>query len=277
MTATRKWIGALSLSAACGLMAAPSLAQTALEKPAGQPTAERARAATPGAAPRATTQPGSVAAANQTAGGLNNEIAACLVLGNQEEVALAQFADQRSQNPEVKRFAQQMIEHHQKALAKIEQAAPETASWKLQLRSGAAERGAASASATGVQPASAEVEVATNNAANASQQRQFVQLAQQIKQECLNLTEQELAQKQGTEFDKAYVGQQIGAHIGMLAQLRGSKNFASGQLQQVIEEGEQMTQQHLAEAKQIMSQLKDQRGTQPPQTSQRPATGQPVR
>lgn len=95
-----------------------------------------------------------------------------------------------------------------------------------------------------------------------------MQLVQSVKQECLNLTQQELAQKQGVEFDKAYIGQQVAADTsGMLAELRGSKNFATGQLQQVISEGEQMTQKHLAEAKQIMSQLKDQQSSQPPQTS----------
>lgn len=269
----RKCIGTLCLGAAGGLLSAPALAQSALEKPAGQPAAERNRAAAPGTATRTAVQRAGAAATNQggqQAGNLNNEIAVWLILGNQEEVALAQFAEQRSQNPEVKRFAQQLIEHHQKTLAKIEQATPETADWKLQLRTGEADRSAASPQTGGVQQASAEVEVSTNNAAH----HQSVQLAQQIKQECLNLTEQELSQQQGVDFDKAYIGQQVGAHVGMLAQLRGSKNFATGPLQQVISEGEQMTQKHLAEAKQIMSQIKDQHGSSAAQTSRRPTATQ---
>jgi predicted outer membrane protein len=201
-----------------------------------------------------------------------------MLLGNQEEVALAQFAQQRSQNEQVRKFAEQMIEHHQQAISKIEQASPETASLNLQLQAPAEGRATASTSATGVRQASAEEPAASTNSANAGHDQRGVQMAQQIKQECLNLTQQELAQKQGVEFDKAYMGQQVGAHIGMLAELRGSKNFASAQLQPVIQEGEQMAQQHLAEAKQIMSQLKDQQGAQPPQTSQRPgATTQPAR
>jgi predicted outer membrane protein len=199
------------------------------------------------------------------------------LLGNQEEVALAQFAQQKSQNEQVKKFAQQMIEHHQQAISKIEQAAPEVAGLNLQLRGGAEGEAAASPNRSGVRPASAEEPVASTAAAgNAGHDQRGAQLAQAVKQECLNLTQQELAQKQGVEFDKAYIGQQVCAHIGMLAELRGSKNFATGQLQQVITEGEQMTQQHLDQAKQIMSQLKDQQGSQP-QTSQRSATGQPTR
>jgi predicted outer membrane protein len=259
------------------MIAGPALAQTATERATGQPAVERVRQtpATPGAAAR----PGAArTAASPASDNLDQKIAVCLLLGNQEEVALAQFAQQQSQNEQVRNFAQQMVEHHQQAIAKIEQAAPEVASLNLQLQSGTEGAAAASTSASGVRPASAEEPVAsTASAANPAHDQRAVQLAQSVKQECLNLTQQELAQKQGAEFDKAYIGQQIGAHIGMLAELRGSKNFATGQLQQVISEGEQVTQKHLAEAKQIMSQLKDQQGSRPPQTSQRPATSPPVR
>jgi hypothetical protein len=41
----------------------------------------------------------------------------------------------------------------------------------------------------------------------------------------------------------------------MLAELRGSEDFANPQLQQVIQEGEKMAEMHLAEAKRIIHQL----------------------
>ena len=280
MTITRKWIGAFCLSAIGGMIAGPALAQTATERATGQPSVERERQmpATPGAAAR----PGAARTSTSPAGdNLDPKIAVCLVLGNQEEVALAQFAQQRSQNEQVRKFAAQMIEHHQQAISKIEKAAPEVANLNLQLRGGTEGAAAPTTGASGVRPASAEEPVTstisgTNSEASAGHDQRAVQLAHSVKQECLNLTQQELAQKQGVEFDKAYMGQQVAAHIGMLAELRGSKNFATGQLQQVITEGEQMTQKHLAEAKQIMSQLKDQQGSS--QTSQRPGTtAQPVR
>ena len=277
MTST-KWIGAFCLSAIGGMIAGPAWAQTATERATGQSTVERVRQ-TP-STPGATARPGAAGTTAAPAGDhLNQKIAVCLVLGNQEEVALAQMAQQHSQNEQVKKFAQQMIEHHQQAISKIEQAAPEVASLNLQLQGGTEGAAAASPNPTGVRPASAEEPVqSTASAANAGHDQRAVQLAQAVKQECLNLTQQELAQQQGVEFDKAYIGQQVGAHIGMLAELRGSKNFATGQLQQVIGEGEQMTQKHLDEAKQIMSQLKDQQGSQSAQTSQRQrATTQPQR
>lgn len=318
-----KWIGAFCLSA---MIASPALAQTATERATGQSTVGRERQ-TPGT-------PGTAGASGRTGAGqtasaasgenLDQKIAVCLLLGNQEEVAMAQFAEQRSQNDQVKQFAQQMIQHHQQAISKIQQAAPGTAGLNLQLQGGAEGQASASTSASGVRPASAEEPAtsrsgnsasgaqsdnagtsasgtqsdnastnaqssATNNAISATNtgtraggsagghDQRAVQMAQQIKQQCLNLTQQELAEKQGVEFDKAYIGQQVAAHINMLAELRGSRNFASSELQPVIDEGEQMTQQHLEQAKQIMSQLKDQQGSQSPQTSRRPATTQPTR
>ena len=268
---TKKWIGALCLSAMGGLVAGPALAQTATKPDTGQSTAERVRQ-TP-STPGATERPVTARTSNAPQGDhLNQKIAVCLVLGNQEEIALAQLAQQHGQNEQVKKFAQQMIEHHQQAISQIEQAAPEVASLNLQLQGGTEGAAADSPNPAGVRPASAEEPVASTASGSVDHDQRGVQLAQAVKQECLNLTQQELAQKQGVEFDKAYIGQQVGAHIGMLAELRGSKNFATGQLQQVIAEGEQMTQKHLAEAKQIMSQLMDQERSSSVQTSQRRET-----
>ncbi|MBL9163725.1 MAG: DUF4142 domain-containing protein [Planctomycetaceae bacterium] len=314
MTMTRKWIGAFMLSAVGGVFAGPAWAQSGVESNTGQSTADRAgqpsstagAGATNGTAGRANTgQPATGSSASAHGDNLDQKIAVCLLLGNQEEVALAQFAEQHAQNEEVRQFAKQMIEHHQQAISQIQQAAPEAASLNLQLQGGA--EGHAAAGASGVRTASAEESTASNrpgadstnagasrnsnstaangatsnsagagNAAaggHAGHDQRAIQMAQQIKQECLNLTQQELSEKQGAEFDKAYMGQQVAAHLGMLAELRGSKNFASKQLQQVVSEGEQMTQKHLDQAKQIMSELKDQQGAQgqTPQTSQRPA------
>jgi hypothetical protein len=87
------------------------------------------------------------------------------------------------------------------------------------------------------------------------QDQQMAQFAQEVKQECLNLTQAELGRKQGAEFDKAYIGQQLVAHTNMLAELRAAQRHASGQLQPIIQQGTQMTEHHLAQARQIMEQL----------------------
>lgn len=57
----------------------------------------------------------------RSSGSAGQSIALTLLLGNQEEVALAEFAQQQSQNPKVKEFAALMIKDHQPALKKLQQ------------------------------------------------------------------------------------------------------------------------------------------------------------
>jgi predicted outer membrane protein len=218
--------------------------------------------------------------ANAQSGSLEHHIATCLTLGNEEEVAMAQFAQQRATNPEVKQFAQEMIRQHQQAIQQLQQAMPQLASMNLKLTSSAAgQSGAASsrtgAASTGNATAEADRSTATGETASSTTspagnqrgaaagggQHQMVEFARTAKQNCLRLSEQSLGKKQGAEFDKAYIGQQIVAHTGMLGELQAAQQFASGsQLQPLIQQATQMTEQHLAQAQSIMDQLESAAG-----------------
>ena len=48
-------------------------------------------------------------------------LAACLIIDNQGQVALAEFAQEQSQNDEVKQFAQQMVQEHTECISKLQQ------------------------------------------------------------------------------------------------------------------------------------------------------------
>lgn len=243
-------------SVAC--FAASAEAQTTIDSTTGKPAVNQSGindAGAPGSQPasrQAASANGRQAVDGQgteaRGGDLSQQIASCLVLGNQEEVALAQLAQKQAEHPEVKKFAAHMIEQHQQAVTKLEQAVPQVAGLTLGAAGGQAPQQGRSAATVGNQ--SPELE-----------------LAKSIKQQCLELTQKEMEGKQGAEFDKCYIGQQIGAHVGMLAQLRGSKAFASPELQAVIAEGEQMAATHLEEAKKIMAQL-DNAKAQPDRASE---------
>lgn len=239
-------------------------AQTTIDPTTGKPEVNQSgindagapgsQATTPGATPRNAAAPGSPANGGPVAGDLSEKIAACLVLGNQEEVALAEVAQQRAEHPEVKKFAAHMIEQHQAAVAKLQQAVPQVAGVSL----GEARPGNSQAQKPAQPPGQAQTVLASKE----------LEMAKAVKQQCLQLTKQEMEGKQGAEFDKCYIGQQIGAHMAMLAELRGTKNFANPQLQNVITEGEKMATHHLDQAKEIMKALE---GQNPNRTSQRPA------
>ncbi|MEX2168666.1 MAG: DUF4142 domain-containing protein [Pirellulales bacterium] len=218
---------------------------------------------------------------------LDKSIAACLILGNHEQVALAEFAQSRAQNEQVKEFAQMMIKDHQKAISQLEQFAPQQVSLKLEAQANEAGTRGRTRVARPEQDQAQPQEQATrrdpqfqgrtttDQTVEAGGQqgdvmKQALKMQKEIAQQCLALTQRELSEHEGQKFDQAFVGQQIGAHIGMLAKLSGSDQFASAELQQVLQQQQETTQQHLQHAKQVMQELEGQS-----QTAERP-TGERV-
>jgi len=167
---------------------------------------------------------------------LDQAIATCLWLGNQEEIALAQFAEGHAKSEEVKTFVAMMVKDHRSALDKLQRAAPEVASWNLQLQT--RQEGTAVAASAG-----------------AGSQSPMIAMQKRVAEECLSLTQKELGEHIGADFDRCFIGQQMGAHLATLAKLRGSKDFASGQLRPFIDEATKTVERHYAEAKKIAKSL----------------------
>lgn len=95
-----------------------------------------------------------------------------------------------------------------------------------------------------------------------SYEHHLMALGKQTAEECLRLTKMELQRHTGEHFAQAYIGQQVGAHIGMLAKINASEQFASPELKQVLDQGRQITQQHMEHARQLMTQLEGKSGSQ---------------
>jgi hypothetical protein len=155
-----------------------------------------------------------------------------------------------------------MQRDHTEALQKLQQVAPQVAALKVEL-AGATPRAAArpqagvqqaggqqqfGAQETGVQPAGS-----TQAVAGGASPR--LDLFRAIHQQCLALTQREL-QEAGEDFDACYIGQQVGAHIGMLAKLQASEQYATGELRNFIQEATQTVEGHLQHAKELAKELK---------------------
>jgi len=85
-----------------------------------------------------------------------------------------------------------------------------------------------------------------------------MQIDRQVIDRKTQMTREELQQKQGAEFDKAFVGTTIPAHVHMIAQLEVIERQGQGQLAQIAQQARPITQQHLEHAKQLMRQLDNQ-------------------
>lgn len=201
---------------------------------------------------------GASATANQSTG-MDEFIATCLLIGNQEEVALAKQGVEQAQNERVKQFAQTLVNDHQQAIQKLEQHAKQG----MGLEGAANITGSSSLeSSHGTSATSPTAQQYTANRPNLDDTamrsgglNQVLKLQQQAAQECLSMTKSMLQEKQGAEFDKAFAGTQVGVHVGMLAKLKASQQFASPELAGIIRESEQVVQNHLEQAKQLCQQL----------------------
>lgn len=207
---------------------------------------------------------------------MNSHLAACILLGNNEEVALGKFAQDKTQNAKVKQFAQRMISDHEKFGQQLMKYAPERAA--VELRSNnpgeasendnnsttnnerqTTENRTTERNDVASQKANNREEYARGFNADGKRGGPMLQVEREATENCLALTEQEMSRHQGAEFDKCYIGQQIGAHIGMLAKLQTFERHTQGDLQKVFRDGATKTQEHLDQARAIMKELESNR------------------
>jgi predicted outer membrane protein len=174
-------------------------------------------------------QPGQALPAGQAASG-DQQIAACVYGHCRNEIEIAKLAQTKSQNEEVREFAEKMISEHTPGCQEMQRLAGQLAS---DTREQQPQRGAAGG------------------------QLDWVSIHKEIGQQCLNSVKKELSSKQGNDFDKCFMGQQIGAHMMVVDALKVLQNHASSELQPKLDKELQVAQQHLTLAKQIEQKLKD--------------------
>jgi len=218
----------------------------------------------------------------------DRQLSACLISDNEGEVVLAKFALQKSQNAKVKEFAEQMSHDHGEFLKKLSQFAPlSTASHESGATAPEARRDsigttAAEDRSTENRPANAPQRPQNNRDAdpqsrpNQAQapgtrpnpptavagQVDLVRIKQEIGRQCVETMKKELGEKKGAEFDKCYMGMQVGAHLHMADTLKVVKNYASPQLRTVLEDGEKTAAEHLDHAKHLLKDLEGDKRTE---------------
>ena len=152
------------------------------------------------------------------------------------------MAQGRSQSPQVKQFADQMIADHTAFLQKLGKFGhiEETFKNATVIRDANTNASATKPATVPAEPAADEgvlrntirevgesarevardVGDAVRSTVGYTDSADACRMKREIHQECLALTERELDKWQGADFDQAYLGHQAGAHIGMLATLK---------------------------------------------------------
>ena len=176
----------------------------------------------------------------------HQEVAAWLILGNEAEIALGHLALEKSQNDAVRDFAQQMVKDHTAFSAKLKKFIPGAVSAKPQ--AGIARP---DADASRPRPSAAEQAVAKQ------QHSGMLEMGREAAQLELAMTKQLLGKYEGQDFDMGYLGQQMGAHIKMMACLTAAQDVGPQEFQTTIAEGLVTTREHMQHAEQLAAKLEN--------------------
>jgi predicted outer membrane protein len=189
------------------------------------------------------------------------ELAGCLIVDNEGEVAMGQFALQRTKNDEVKQFAQKMVEDHGKMIENLRRFAGSAGAAASPAPASAATAGTPSSSPNNAPAPSTGVQQAGTAGQPSMQNRRpnapidHVAFKRELGELCKQTLQRELGAKSEAEFDKCYVSQQIGAHLHAIDAMRVSQNHASPELRQALTTGIETATMHLHHAKELMKKL----------------------
>lgn len=175
-------------------------------------------------------------------------LAQWLIIENENEVELSRIAVSRAQSPEVKQFAQKMVDDHTAFVQKLKQ-----------LDKGNADHGVSRGDQTGTERSGEKAgQGNTGNdtkAAEASSriggQFDHMGLIRDLGRKCRESHTKILNEKQGAEFDRCFMVMATGAHVHAVDTLEVFKNHASPALRPTLEEGLRTVQAHLQQAKDL--------------------------
>lgn len=157
--------------------------------------------------------------------------AKCLTITNQEQVMLARYGMEKSTTEEVKELAMVLEKAHQGCIEDLK---------------GLAAKGPTTGASINGNPAVA------GGAANTID---FLQMHQELSEQCLKDSKEMLGKQTGAEFDKSFVGLQIAKHAMMHSSLTVLQRHATGELQGLIQEELATIDEHAKIATRLMEQL----------------------
>ena len=208
---------------------------------------------------------------------LDNQLAHCLAIDNWVEIEVAKFAAGKAQSDEAKRFAETVQKEHLQFVTRLKEVEPKIdaflsrdakhADRKSDLNQGNVDPTAKEAGRERqVNPLPVGQQADSRRELNGSANREslarenadgspMLKIKQEVAETCVGTITQELETKSAAEFDRCFLGYQVGAHLRMLDTLKVFERHASPGLAKTIGEATEMTQEHLVQAKKLLAQF----------------------
>jgi len=192
-------------------------------------------------------------------------LATWLVVGNENEIALARLALQRAQSPEVKEFAQKLVTEHGQFVQKLQPfvganrigSGAGTGGRSVGESGGIGTNGRSDGNDRGNDKSGTADRSGTGQPADASGTRSnspmgsldHAALIRDLGRKCLESETQLLGEKSGAEFDRAFASMQVYAHVRSQDMLEVFGNYATDRLRPILAEGQRTVKSHLEAAK----------------------------
>lgn len=219
---------------------------------------------------------------------LTDYFAGRLMLMNQSTIQMSKMAAERATSPQVKQFAETLVQGHEELNKQLKECAPGIAAMALSESAtqhetgfrGTAnaernpgtdrpdEEGAERTPPRGTDQATFEQAEDGDHQALAIAKRgdkgkavdQILKIERKATENYIRQSTQMLQHYEGQDFDMGYLGFQIGSHIWALAELQALQSQGNEKFQQVVAEATSKVEHHLQEAKEISKALEDDRG-----------------
>ncbi len=144
---------------------------------------------------------------------------------------IARFAKEKSTNDDVKDFAATLEKAHQSCLDELKTLA-----------------------ASDTKKKTAVAESSLDTAKNSSN-IDFLQMHQEMSDQCLKDSKEMLGEKEGAEFDKCFVAMQVAKHAMMHSSLTVLQRHTTGKLQEFVKQGLVKNDEHMLASVNLMEQL----------------------
>jgi predicted outer membrane protein len=232
---------------AAGLLAL-TVGYSAAQYTPGQPN----QPTTP-ARPAETSQP----AAQSQSADVDRFLASCLAAKNQAEIEISQFAQERSQDPQVKQFAQEVIAEHRELSQKLQQIAGVP---RMAQQPGRTAQQPDRNDRPGMDPsqpgnmAGQPRRTADTPDRQSSAVDQLIAIEKQITDRAADSFREKLQTEPAGKFDECYLSAQIASHMQLAAALDVIQSRTSGQLRQIAGEAKPTIERHLEKAEQLLAQ-----------------------
>jgi predicted outer membrane protein len=204
----------------------------------------------------------------QHAGELENHVAATMLLANKAQVKLNEKIKDKLESDDVRKFAEKMIEEHRAGAEKMEQHAPQAARMEIDLDADRDDQQARQPGQPGQPGQLGQQRQPGQTGQLGQQQTQLGQQSDQLQEQLLDIEKRafeegismflsEVEDKDGDKLDKAYLSQQVAAHMAMCARLSAVEGHVSGELNQIVQDSKDKVKSHLEKAKELLKERDD--------------------